>query len=326
MPETTSTPTRATDTSAPRLPSAVTSLRWEWTLANGGRVAAELDATDSRELVLVGSRVVSSAPRGERVDGHTAIVEPVGTLGAREPITVTVTFEPRQAICVLRVDGFEVAPTLWPTRRRPAVAPAPAPRPRWVPAAVAIAAALGIVYLVGAARTRTPAGPAPLDAVHRSPSGLFVARHPKAMTARVPTLPSPLAGVVLDDAAAKETVFVVALSLTARELEGGAARDPWALQRRLQTEALVSVGYAARSYGETTRSDDTCLGARGAVVVGRLERPDGSRAKTWSCALTVGDRGYLVGYVAPETLADVTPLRRVVDAVEPTSLGALGPP
>ena len=44
--------------------------RWEWTLPDGAKVSATLDADERVESVFVGGRLVSEAPRGSKPDGH----------------------------------------------------------------------------------------------------------------------------------------------------------------------------------------------------------------------------------------------------------------
>ena len=78
--------------------SVTSSLRWEWTLANGGRVAAEIDPKQGRELVLVSGRIASEAPRGTKIDGHSVVV--AAQAGSRNPesLTAVASFEASSAI------------------------------------------------------------------------------------------------------------------------------------------------------------------------------------------------------------------------------------
>src|SRR5688572_15207228 len=82
--------------------------RWEWTLPDGVRIAATLDPDERVESVFVGERLVSQAPRGTKPAGH-ALEKPSG---------VVVRFQPGALICILRVDGEEVSPNVWPVRKR----------------------------------------------------------------------------------------------------------------------------------------------------------------------------------------------------------------
>jgi len=299
-------------------------LRWEWGLANGARIAAELDTTGKRETVMVGGRVVSGASRGDKPDGHAFTAPPAANgLRPADPIDVVVTFDPRAPFCILRVDGFEVAPAVWPVKGRGGGAPPPAeakaPIPTWM-----IATGIGVVALAaGLAFYPRSGGVArvELSVSHRDPSGLFVAHYPPGMKLRPAVVAPPLSGVVLDDERARGSVVVVA-----RMLDPGALRDGWALQAQVHEEAFSNVPRVARSWRETARRDDTCVGEPGAVVVGRLTRPDESSAMTWSCAFVRDGRGYFVGFVLPEGSDAHPAMRRVVEATELTQLAALPVP
>src|SRR5688572_4571111 len=123
-------------------------LRWEWTLANGARVAAEIEPKKNHELVFVGTSKVADAKRGARPEGHSVVAR--GKPGsADEAISAVVTFEPNAPICILRVDGFEVAPSMWPApRKRGGGAPVSAAGPWRLVGAAAVIVLLGVVGYV----------------------------------------------------------------------------------------------------------------------------------------------------------------------------------
>ena len=296
------------------------SLRWEWTLANGARVAAEIDRTQGREVVLVAGRIASEGPRGTKLDGHSvmALHQP----GSRnpEPLTAVVSFETNHPICILRVDGHEVIPTLWPQpQRRQPTPEEPHPLLRWLIFAAAGAAVIGVgVALVS--RSGGATVDLPLSGTQRATNGLFIAHYPTSFRPRPVALPSPLAGSMFEDDAAHEAVLLAAF-----ELDANTAPDRWLLQQRFHEEVLANLPKTARSYAEINRHDDTCLGESGAVILGRFERPGGSKARVWSCALVKDRRGYLVAYALPDSAPDAR-LRRIVDGTELTQLGSVGAP
>ncbi len=288
--------------------------RWEWTLPGDVRVAATLDPTSGIEEVFLAGRSVSRAARGTLRDGH---VFPV----PGEPDTadkVVVSFDPRLVICILRVGREEVSPALWPGPQRAKRAPPPR---AGLPFGT-IGAALALVAVVGGAgyvlATRAPSAPprGPMTGVHRADNGLFVAHFPPAFVAHAAQVPSGTSGVVLEDRALNEALVVVALTI------GEGLDDPWALQKRLHGEALTNLPRGSGAHDETSRTDGTCLGQPGAVVLGRVTSTSGSRANLRSCAFRRGPAGYLVMYSLPDndTTGGAARLQSIIDSTELTRL------
>jgi hypothetical protein len=149
---------------------------------------------------------------------------------------------------------------------------------------------------------------------YRAENGLFIAHHPVTFTSKVAVLPAPLAGVLLEDAAARETIILAAASL-----DEGIAVDGWMLQQRFHDEVLADLPKTARTYAESDRREDRCVNEPGAVINGRFDRPDGSHVRVWTCAFVKEGRGYFVAYVLPEASKDAR-LRRIVDGTELTQL------
>jgi hypothetical protein len=286
-------------------------LRWEWGLTGGVRIAATLDLDAATECVIVGDRVVSRSARGAKPDGHVA-TERLGDEGGK----VVVTFDPRVAICILSLDGEEVPPEKWPVRPRgSAKAPPARPLPLGLVALVLTAVAFigGAAYVVRA--LWAPSGDASTSApAYRADNGLFVAHFPKSLVVGKPVLPGVMSGVVLEDASKGDAVIIVAVP--------EAPRDPWVLQSKLHGEALANVPRADGTYDETQRRDDTCLGQKGAVVVGKVTNKKGEKARLWSCAFLRGEAGYLVMYAlrASATPSEEAQVRGVVEATELTRL------
>ena len=300
--------------------SVTSSLRWEWALANGGRVAAEIDAAQGRELVLVGGRIASEAPRGTKTDGHSVVVPAQAGSRNPEPLTAVASFEPSSAICILRVDGHEVTPTLWPKPQRRLVKEEEAhPVMRWLIYAAAGVAVIGIGLAI-VSRTGGPSADQPLSSTQRATNGLFIAHYPASYRSKAVTLPAPLAGSLFEDDTAHAAVVLAAF-----EVEPTTTAERWSLQQRFHDELLANLPKTARSYAETERREDRCLGEPGAVIVGRFERPEGSKARVWSCAFVKDRRGYIVAYALPDHDAD-GPVRRIVDGTELTQLESVGPP
>lgn len=288
--------------------------RWEWTLPGDAQVAATLEPASGIEEVFVGGRSVSRAARGTLPDGH---VFPLPGEPA-DADKVTVSFDPRLVICVLRVGREEVSPKLWPGPQRPQRAhPSRSPTPLGtiVGLLVVVAVACGVGYVLA---TRTPSGPAraPLTGVHRADNGLFVAHYPPAFVARPAQVPGGTSGVVLEDRAHSEALVIVALPI------GEGLDEPWALQRRLHGEALTNLPRGSGAHDETSRTDGTCLGQPGAIVLGRVTSTSGSRASLWSCALRRGPAGYLVMYSLPEgdATGGAARLQAILDSTELTRL------
>jgi hypothetical protein len=291
--------------------------RWEWTLPGDARVAATLDPASGIEEVFLDGRPVSRAARGTLPDGHV-FARPGEPDDADK---VSVSFDPRLLICILRVGREEVSPTLWPGPQR--VKRAPPPR-AGLPLGT-IAAVLAIAAVVGGAgyvlATRAPSAPArgPMTGVHRADNGLFVAHFPPAFVAHAAQVPGGTSGVVLEDRAHNEALVVVALTI------GEGLDDPWALQKRLHGEALTNLPRGSGAHDETSRTDGTCLGQPGAIVLGRVTSTSGSRANLWSCAFRRGPAGYLVMYSLPEndTSGGSARLLSIVESTELTRLEEL---
>ena len=300
--------------------SLTSSPRWEWTLANGGRVAAEIDPAQGRELVLVGGRIASEAPRGTKTEGHSVVVPHREGSRNPEPLTAVASFEANSAICILRVDGHEVTPTLWPKPQRRLPQPEDEhPVMRWLIYAAVGVAVIGIGLAI-VSRTGGPSADQALSSTQRATNGLFIAHYPASYRSKPVVLPAPLAGSMFEDDTAHAAVVLAAF-----ELEPTTAPDRWLLQQRFHDEVLANLPKAARSYGETERREDRCLGEAGAVIIGRFERPEGSKARVWSCAFVKDRRGYIVAYALPDDARDAT-VRRVVDGTELTQLESLGTP
>jgi hypothetical protein len=287
--------------------------RWEWTLLGGARVAAVLDVGQGTETVLVDDRVVSTCARGARAEGH-----------AVRPAT-TVTFDPRVAVCILRVDGDEVAPQRWPTPERKE---RPLAKSHSLPSGVVVLAVVLVLAALGAIGLRvlrhTGAGVADMTGLYRAPSGLFVAHFPAGLTAKPASTPSGTSGVVLADEEHDDAIVLLALGPGAGE---GTPRDPWLLQKRLHDEGLANVPRADGRLEELARRDDTCLGLPGAVILDRVTNRRGEPTRVWSCAVSKDDVGYLLVVSARESASasEDKRLRRVIDATELTRLGEVAP-
>jgi hypothetical protein len=286
--------------------------RWEWTLPDGAKIAATLDEDANVESVFVGTRLASQAARGRKPEGH-ALDKPSG---------VVVRFQPGALICILRVDGEEVSPNVWPVRKR-------AQRPK--PAIVALPLrAIGIVVialaLIGGGywawssrASSTDGGASSLDAPFRAENGRFVAHHPARFVERKPQLPAGASGIVLVDAERRESI--VLLSYVA----GDAPAEPWLVQKKLHGEALTNLPRNGPAYEETSRGDETCLGKAGAVVLGKARNARGEAANVWSCGFAHDGVAYLVMYSvrADAPSEDARRLREIVESTELTHLAEL---
>ncbi len=285
--------------------------RWEWLLPDGRRVAATLE-DDGREVVHLGERVASEGPRGAHAAGHVVEASP----------EIIVTFEPQVAVCVLRVDGHEIAPTTWPRSERSREASAPTQATR-IPVGLVLALAMALVGTAawGAWRALGAKGAtSEVAASYRAPTGLFVAHHPSSFRTTVATAPNGGSAVLLTEAEREESVVIVATPL------GDMPRDPWVVQKRLFREALAALPRADSAFDETGRSDETCIGEKGAVVVGRIATARAASAKVWSCAFVKGDAAFVVGYALPEGApkANEAALRAIVEATDTTKLADVG--
>lgn len=298
-------------------------LRWRWTLGNGGTVEASVDDAQTTETVAQAGVVLSQGPRNGKPGGHTVLVAPLRIEGGsdRPPIEATLTFASHAPICILRVEGHEVAPSLWPTRRRSIEPPEPDP-PRNV-ALIGLAALGGIAILVlvtiFVTRPATASAPARLDGSLRALNGLFIAHYPEDMAQRVPPLPSGLFGVRLDDHATRTTIVLAA---GPRDQTGA---DPWSIQQRMRDEVLANVKKVDETFEESSRRDETCAGEPGAVVAGALVESGKPVAQLWTCAVVHGDGGYVLvtRLGEPVSKEESKRARRIVDATELTKLGAL---
>ena len=297
-----------------RPPDRMSEHRWEWTLPGDAQVAATLDSTSGVESVFVDGRLTSRAERGTLPDGHVFSLP--GAPG--EADKVAVSFDPRLVICVLRVGREEVSPKLWPGPTRVKRA---APPRSGLPLGT-IGAALAVVVLGGGAAymiaTRPPSAAArgPMTGVHRADNGLFVAHFPTTFTAKAALVPGGASGVVVEDREHGEAIVIVALKI------GEGLEDPWTLQKRLHGEALTNLPRGSGAHDETSRTDGTCLGQPGAVVLGRVTSATGSRAKLWSCAFRRGPAGYLAMYSVAENdvSGGAARLQGIVESTELTRL------
>jgi hypothetical protein len=299
-------------------------LRWQWTLANGGNVTAVIDAARGIEIVQQEARVLAEAPRGTRPEGHTVLISPKLNVDGSErpPVEAIVTFDPTRPICILRVDGHDVAPLSWPIRAKPA--PPPPTRPSAIPfmlaLAVATVLAIGWFYL----RSSAGAGGSPLGRLrgtHRSNNGLFIAHFPEELDAKPAVLPNGVGGVLLVD---KPKTSAIVLGATPSD--PWTPHDAWALQQRLHDEALANLPKGKARFEESSRSEEICVGEHGAVVTGYLTEKSVRRAIVWSCAFERDGAGYIALYmlVEPAPSDGAARLRAIVDATELTHLAERG--
>ncbi len=293
--------------------------RWSWRLPNGGRVTAEIDPVSNVEYVRVAGKVASESARGGKPEGHVVDVPPREEDG--ETLTVTLTFDPKNAICILRVGREEIAPAEWPAAKPKKVerAPPPSTVSPWPLVAGALLILVGVIlWFAFRGPSRDPVEEQPTT--YRAPSGLFVAHHPASMKVAPVTLPTPFSGVLgtSPDGAA-------AIVLAAAKIDANVPRDPWLLQKQYLPEVLPHLPRGGGKLEETERRDDTCLGQRGAVIRGTLTNASGQTSKLWSCTFTRDDVAYLVLHVHPEPAsnADERKLRTIVDATELTRLADL---
>ena len=240
----------------------------------------------------------------------------------RPAIEAVVTFDPRQPICVLRVDGHEVAPSIWPVRERRTGA-APAGRSSAmgiVLVAMAVALVGAGVYFVSSRRPDAAAA-GTLGATHRARSGLFIAHFPDELEAKTAVMPTGVDAVVLQDKARSMVIVIAALPP-----DPTLARDPWAIHQRLHEEALTNLPIGVGRFEGSLRRDETCLGERGAAVAGSLRQTASTNARVWSCAFAHRDSSYLVLTMVSESAsnADQRLARAIVDATDLTRLAELG--
>jgi hypothetical protein len=290
--------------------------RWEWSLPAQTRIAATLDVDTQVESVYVGERLASQAARGTKPEGHAI---PFTHDGASR--SVVVTFDRQVLVCVLRLDDMEVAPELWPVRKRGAPPP---PQTFTFPTGMVLlgllVVAAGVAFV--ALRARAPADPgAEPTLAHRSDNGLLVAHFPATFAARRAVVPSGIGGVVLEERPHADAIVILALPAS------DPPHEPWLLQRKLHGEAVANVPRGKGGYEETARSDGTCFGQPAAVVRGRMKTVH-EQARVWSCAFVKDDAGYLAMVAVREsaTAEEETRLRATLDATELTHLGELSAP
>lgn len=289
--------------------------RWEWTLPGGERVAATLDAASGDEVVLSGDRVLSRATRASKTGGHVIAVRPID---GREGESVVVKFEPHAPICFLRIGNEEITPLKFHVPKR-AVPPVKKAMPVGIFLVMGIvllaaAGALGIARVVAAARHGEGT-----SEQERAKNGLFIAHFSGSFAPRPVVAPSGMSALLLEQREKEAAVLILALPWS----EG--AHDPWDVMKRLQGEALAALPRATGNFEETARRDDTCLGERGAVSLGRGTTRKGDTSRVWSCAFVHKDGAYLVTYQLREAAPaeEEIVLRGVVDATELTHLDEL---
>lgn len=298
--------------------------RWQWTLSNGGTVAAVIDRDANTEVITQGARFLSRSARGAKPEGHTVMVDPERLPDAsdRPGVEAVITFAPTAAVCILRVDGQEVAPSAWPVRPPTVTPEAPRPYGAWVLVGLGALALVVFGLVVRATRSEPPHVDSKIGGMHRAPNGLFIAHYPDDFEARPAVLPPGVGGVVLTDTA-KMTAIVVGATLN----PPSETTDPWVLQQRLHDEAVVNLPKGTARYEEGTRSEETCLGRPGAVVTGRIKSGSKATARVWSCTFFHEAAGYIALYMLaePAGTADVRRARSIIDSTELTRLADLGP-
>ncbi len=304
-------------------PSTAQVLRWQWTLANGGAVTAVIDRDAGTETVSQGRRVLSQCARGGKPDGHVVRVDPerAPDRSERPGIEAVVTFAPTTAVCILRVDDQEVAPTAWPVR-----APAQTPKPTktygtWAIICVALVALVTFGLVVRTTRCDPPRVDPKTGGTYRAVGGLFIAHYPDDFEAKLAVLPPGAGGVILEDTAKTATIVIAA---TPNEVSTTA--DPWVLQQKLHDEAIANLRKGLARYEEGARREETCLGERGAVVTGKLTSNGKAKAHVWSCAFVHDNAGYLALYMLaePADSGDERRARSLIDSTELTHLADLG--
>jgi hypothetical protein len=298
--------------------------RWQWVLANGGAIDASIDSDAGTETVSQEGRVLSQSPRGKRPDGHVVLASPnrAAGLSERPPIEVVVTFAPSTHVCVLRVDGEEVAPSVWPGRERPAPEAPPRSAGPWIVAGVAAVALALVGASVRALRGDTTAAKdGALLGVHRSPDGRFIAHFPADLEARAAVMPSGVTGALLENKDKSTTLVIASVAL-----DPSASHDPWALNQMLHDEALANLPKGTSKYDEGARREETCLGSPGAVVVGQLLGRGARKARVWSCAFAHDDTGYFVLSMLSEPVeaGDDRRAKSILEATELTHLAEIG--
>jgi len=299
-------------------------LRWQWTLANRGVVTAVIDPEALREMVSQDDRILSDGPRGSRPDGHAVSIAPASVAGRsdRPPIDAVVSFDPQLAICILRVDGQEVAPTTWPIRERKIeVQPSPRPWGRIIGFGALLAGALTLLVFRLTAPAPPPKQDRSLHGTQRAMNGLFIAHFRPDLEAKPAVMPNGVSGLLLEDKEQR-----LAIVLAAVPSEGAVPHEPWALQQKLRDEALANVPKGIARFEEAARRDETCLGERGAVVTGYLAHKTSRRARVWSCAFVHDGAGYLALHVLNEPVDEATErsARTIVESTELTRLADLG--
>lgn len=286
--------------------------RWEWTLPDGAKIAATLDPDEKIESVFAFGRLASQGKRGTKPEGHV--------LG--KPSGVVVRFQPGALICILRLDGEEVSPNVWPVRKR-----AERPKPKLVAlplralgvGVLAIALGGGGWWLWSSRTSATDGAGAALDSSFRAENGRFVAHHPSRFVERKPQLPTGASGLVLLDSARGESIVLVSY------VAGDAPVEPWLVQKKLFGEALANLPRNGGAYEETSRGDETCLGRAGAVVLGKSRTSRGEAANVWSCAFAHDGAAYAVMYSvrADAPSEDGRRLREIIEATEVTHLAEI---
>jgi hypothetical protein len=286
--------------------------RWEWTLPDGAKIAATLDSEEKIESIFVGGALASQAARGSKPEGHVL----------EKPSGVVVRFQSGALICILRLDGEEVSPNVWPVRKRGG---RPKPNVIAVPlraigvAVLALALIGGAIWIWSSRTSATEAAASMLDSTFRAENGRFVAHHPARFVGRRPLLPPGASGIVLLDTARRESIVLVAYAAA------DTPSEPWLVQKKLHAEALANLPRNGPAYEEASRGDEICLGKPGAVVLGKSRTAQGEAANVWSCGFVHDGAAYLVMYSIRADAAsdDGRRLREIIEATELTRLAEI---
>lgn len=326
-------------------PSPPLELRWVWTLANGGTVTAIIDSEANTEVVSQDDEVLSKSTRGGKPDGHAILVNPRRDehQSERPPMQAVVSFGIGTAVCILRVDGEEVAPQVWPQRKRrePALVEGrkvelPLPRSR---STYVLIAACGIALIVAGVAVKllkkapevSSRADGKLTGTYRALNGLFIAHYSEDLEPKLPIMPAAVGAVQLDDKLRTMSILIggVTLAEGAVGSPGAPARDPWVLQQLYHDEALANLPKGSGKYEETSRQDDLCIpGKPGAVVSGQIMAKNTTTriARVWTCTFVHETAGYIMMTMLAEPVGSVDEkhARSILEATELTKLSDLG--
>ena len=288
---------------------------WDWELATGEKVVAELDSSSGTEAVFVGARVASRSRRGASPRGHELRLRGVVDGAYRGSKQMRVFFAGED--CRLVVDGEALeastspSPGFMRTHHR-----------RILSTIAMLAVLIGSDFVLPHEPSERPAarsttqGPTahvatvlPSTQAYRSSNGLLVVRYPADFRVTADANLGDAASIVsVVRDGGQETIELVSVGKPE-------TAEVWKLEASIQTASEKRWSTHSVEVHEVERSAGKCHGVDAAIVTRQLS-VRGSPVRQWSCTFVHGGHGFRLATFTPNSrITDESYLQSIVDAV-----------